>query len=98
MALEFASEDSLRALVVYQAQQIDALTGGRYEEPSPDELAVYFAADEEPEPEQPSDPLSVVESLLGDDDIFRKPPRAAAPRLVERLRDAGWHLTYEDDE
>lgn len=98
MALEFASEDSLRALVVYQAHQIDQLTGGRYEEPSPDELVDYFTDEAEPEPVAQPDPTFVVEALLGHDDIFRKPPRAAAPRLIERLADAGWTLTYEETE
>lgn len=98
MALEFASEDSLRALVVYQAQQIDALTGGRYEAPSPEELVDYFTDDPEPEPVAPPDVTFVLEALLGHEDIFRKPPRAAAPRLIERLADVGWTLTYEETE
>lgn len=96
LALEFGSEDSLRALIVYQAEQLHRLTGGTYEEPTPDELVAYFAEDDEPEPAPRCDPTPAVESVLWADDIFRRPPRAAAPRLIERLADAGWVLTYEE--
>lgn len=87
LALEFASDEQLRRLTVWQAAQIDRLTGGRYEEPDFDD------EDDAPEPETPKDAGFVVEALLGHEDIFRKPPRAAAPRLIERLAEAGWYLT-----
>lgn len=97
LALEHASDDSLRALVVYQALQLDRLTGGRYEAPTGDELEEMFGPDDEDEDDEPErDPLPTVLSLLGDESIFRKPPRAAAPRLLELLRRAGWTLTYEE--
>lgn len=91
-ALEFGSDDSLRALVVYQAIQLDRLTGGRYEEPTVDELAVIFATEEE----DGEDPLPLLLTLMGDESIYRKPPRAAAPRLLELLEAAGWTLTYQE--
>lgn len=33
-----------------------------------------------------------VEALLGDEAVYRKPPRVAAPKLVALLADAGWVL------
>lgn len=94
LALEFAPEDQLRRLVFWQAQQIHRLTGGVYEEPDFDALDEDFAEEEEVEPAP--DAVFVVESLLGHDDIFRKPPRAAAPRLVDRLAAAGLYLTRKE--
>lgn len=92
VALEFAPEDQLRALVRYQAEQIHRLTGGRYEPPDPELLV----DDDDDEPEPAVDASFVVESLLGHEDIFRKPPRVAAPRLIQRLAAAGIHLTNGD--
>jgi hypothetical protein len=91
VALEAASDDQLRRLVVWQARQIDRLTGGEYEEPDFDE-----GEDEEPAPVQAPDALTVVEGLLNHEDIFRRPGRVAAPRLVERLALAGITLTREE--
>lgn len=95
VALEFASDDQLRALVLFQQKQIDRLTGGSYEPPDP---ALLVAADDgvgemEPAPDQ----TFVMESLLGAEDIFRRPPRVAAPRLIERLAQAGLHLTSVEE-
>lgn len=91
-ALEFASDDALRALVRWQATQLDRLTGGHYD-PPPTELLVDNPT------EQPSEPplLPVVELVLSYEDVFRRPPRAAAPRLIQHLADAGWTFTRENE-
>lgn len=86
-ALHQASESSRDALIVAQAQQLDRLTGG-YQPPA--EVPVVIS---EPVPE---DVTFTVEALMAADDIFRKPARVAAPRLVERLAAAGITLTREE--
>lgn len=93
LALEFASDESLRRLVHYQAVQLDRLTGGTYTEPDFD---AWEDEDDEPAPEHAPDAAFVLEALMGHDDIYRKPPRAAAPRLLERLAEAGFALTYQE--
>ena len=85
--LAYTNEDQLRALVRYQAAQLDRITGG-YEPPPVIEW-------DELEPPSP-DVLAAVESVLSHEDIYRKPPRVAAPRLIERLAHAG--LTIEEHE
>lgn len=94
LALEHASEDSLRALVVEQARQIDRLLGGGYAIPATDALAALAEDTPLPSmPEPPADLLSVLVDLMNAEDIFRRPGRVAAPRLLERLNAAGFHLT-----
>lgn len=93
-ALDFASDDQLRALVFWQAQQIHRLTGGQYEPPDPEWLV---DDDEEDEPEPAVDARFVLEALLGAEDVFRKPPRVAAPRIIERLAAAGIYLTTMEE-
>lgn len=94
VAIEASTDDQLRRLVVWQARQIHRLTGG-YEEPDFDALDAAF-------PDEPEGPapelLPVLESVLGYDDVYRKPPRVAAPKLLHHLTEAGWTLTYGDDE
>ncbi len=83
-----ASPDAKDRLIRWQAIQLHRLTGGTYETPDLDD-------EDEPVTSPPSrDVLSVVESVLWSEDIYRRPPRAAAPRLVERLAAAG--LTIEE--
>ena len=88
-AVEHASEDQLRALVFWQAKQIHRLTGGIDLEP-PDLDAID--EDEDP-PETPRSTFALVEAALAAEDIFRKPARVAAPRLIERLASEGIYLT-----
>lgn len=100
-ALIHAPESQKDALIVYQARQIERLSmqahGLHYIAPDPDDLLDDDEDDWEPEPQhQPPALLALTESLLAAEDIFRKPPRVAGPRLLERLAAAGWHMTYEE--
>lgn len=89
--LAYSTDEQLRSLVCYQAAQIDRLTGG-YEPPP----VIEWDEDDEPEPPSP-EVVAVVEALLWRDDIYRKPPRVAAPRLLEELADAGLTISQPED-
>ncbi len=89
LAADNADPENLQALVRYLYVQLDRCravdlqvkTGiGPADAPPPQAVA------------PPSDLLEVLTSALGSDDIFRKPPRVAAPRLLARLTEAGWTL------
>jgi len=90
LATTYGSDDQLRRLVHYQAGQLHRLTGGAYVAPN----EVKVASEIQPSPSQEStvNQVATVERLLGQEDIFRKPPRVAAPRLLARLADAGFTL------
>ena len=79
--LAYTNEDQLRALVRYQAAQLDRLTNGTYEPPT------------DPEPPAP-EVIDAVETLLWRDDIHRRPPRVAAPRLLRGLADQGLTIRH----
>lgn len=89
IALEYAPDDQLRALVVWQAEQIHRLTGGMDLTP-PDFTSQPVRV--EPSRHAPVG-VEAVEAALGADGIYRKPPRVAAPLLIERLAEVGLHLT-----
>lgn len=87
LALEFGTVDQLRQLCVYQAEKIHRLTLGRdigFPAPSAPVVA--------PVPEASPDALAVVERVLGWDNVFRKPPRVAAPRMLAHLSDLGYRI------
>lgn len=92
-ALTHASEASKDALIVYQAQQIDRLTGGRYEQPTPERLAAV--APDEPAVSPSPGLLELLEAVLWREDVLRKPPRVAAPKILAALSEAGY-LTEKD--
>ena len=79
------SSDQLARLVIFQQRQIDRLTGGRTQPAVPVEAPVGPV--ERPEPSRTV--LARVEAALASEDIYRRPPRVAAPRLIEALARAG---------
>jgi hypothetical protein len=79
-ALEFASRDQLERLVQQQASRL-GLTCPTCEPIAPSKAPVSS-----------KDAASDLEALMAHDDIFRRPPRAAAPRLIERLAELGYTL------
>lgn len=87
LAIAYADDESKDALIAWQAAQIDRLTGGWSVEVA--EEAVEVPAP----PPPPPDVLATLVTLLGHEDIFRRPGRIAAPRLLERLTAAGIHVT-----
>lgn len=89
LALEYGTVEQLRQLVIFQAQQIHRLTGGRESGiPEP----VKAPAPPAPPAQGAPDAVAVVERVLGYDDIFRKPPRVAAPRFIAYLADLDHRL------
>lgn len=98
---EFASDESKDALIAHQARQLDRLShlahGLPYVGPDLEDFAEDDDEDEfVPEPPKQST-LFTVEAILGMEDVFRKPPRVAAPRLIERLAAAGLYLTTMEE-
>lgn len=99
LSREYGSEEGKDALVAYLYQQLDRLSSLAYGIPftRPDAQATPVV---EPaaKPEPPRSTLFVLESVLASEDVFRKPPRVAAPRVIDRLAAAGLFLTHDDGE
>ena len=97
LARDYGSDEQREALIRYQAQQLDRLThlayGIPYTQPDPEDLVWGDDEDDEEPAPPPRDALTDLETVLWDQDIHRKPPRVAAPRIIERLAEVGWHLT-----
>lgn len=94
---EFASDEAKDALIAYQARQLDRLSHLAFGIPYLGPV-VWESEDEPPDeddepPAPPRSTLFTLEALLGSEDIFRKPARVAAPRLIQGLADAGLYLT-----
>lgn len=105
LAIAYGSEESKDRLIAQQAAQIYRLTGGNRDTYEKLVLEVYTRWHDEPltfdrpEDKIESDPAAgeTVLSLLGHEDIYRKPPRVAAPKLVSRLAEAGWVLVRQKE-
>lgn len=99
---EFASDEAKDALIAWQSRQLDRLShlafGLPYVGPDLEDFAEDDDEDVEEEPEPPKrSTIATVESILNHEDIFRRPGRVAAPRLIERLAQAGLYLTTMEE-
>lgn len=89
LALTYGPDDP-KALVVAQAATIDRLTQRLVDQATPADMV-------KPKPQlERTDATAALETALALDDVYRKPARVAAPRLLEHLRCAGWTLTQEN--
>lgn len=103
LAIAYGSEESKDRLIARQAAQIDRLTGGNLDTTA--KLRAHVLGEGHLAPIQfgrsctDVDPAAeeALLTLLGHDDIYRKPPRVAAPKLVSRLADAGWVLVRQKE-
>lgn len=93
LAIEHGSIESLHALVRWHRDQYHRITGGVCVEPDFDAIHEAFR----PEPPAPApDVVTTLERALWDEGVYRRPPRTAAPRLLELLAAAGVYLTTDE--
>lgn len=98
LAIAYGSEESKDRLIAQQAAQIDRVTGGNPDTTAKLREYVLRSPPTAPTFDAPAPHTldlaagEAVLSLLGHEDIYRKPPRVAAPKLIALLADAGWVL------
>ena len=88
LAADNADPENLQALVRYLYVQLDRCRAIDLQV----KTGIGPAAAPPPTLAPPPDLLDLLTSALGAEDIFRRPARVAAPRLLARLTDAGFTL------
>lgn len=81
-AARHGTDDDLRRLLYHQDVQLARVQVADK----------YMQVADAPPTVSEAEMLPLVESMLAADDIYRRPPRAAAPRMLARLIEAGFTM------
>lgn len=93
---DWTTDEQKDAYIAYLLQQLDRMTGGGFVAPDPVSLVEQVPRRKRPGLEP--DVVAVVAAAIQSEDVYRKPGRVAAPRLLERLAEAGVVVSFERGE